>query len=179
MQRVVIPLSKSKMVFLLLIACAFVALGWWMFAQDAAEIEAQRRFNSPLFVHGVGLFNMVCFGLVGALMLRKLFDPSPGLVVDDRGLTDNTSAFSAGFVPWSDITGFEVRQIQRQRVLYVRLKDPEKYIARFSPIRRKLFRASERLGASPVTLTSSSMAIGFDEMVKLVNQGLAGHRLDS
>lgn len=179
MQRVVIPLSKSKMVFLLLIACAFVALGWWMFARDAAEIEAQRRFNSPLFVHGVGLFNMVFFGLAGIAMSRKILDSSPALIVDDRGLTDNTSAFSAGFVPWSDITGFEVRQIQRQRVLYVRLKDPEKYIARFSPVRRALFRASQRLGASPVTLTSSSMAIGFDEMVTLVNRGLTAHRLDA
>ncbi|OOG58317.1 hypothetical protein B0E48_06295 [Rhodanobacter sp. C03] len=180
MQRVTIPLSKSKLLFLLLVSCAFVVGGYWMFTMDAAEIESQSRFNSPLFVHGFGLAAIVFVGLAAVAVFRKLIDPSPGLVLDDRGLLDNSGAFSSGFIPWSDITGFEVRQISsRQRILFVLLKDPKKYIAKFKPIKRALLRANQSVAASPVAITSSSIAIGFDELVTLVNRYLSAYRQDA
>ena len=148
----------------------FVIAGYWMFGLDAAEIESHRRFNSPLFVHGIGLLALV-FGGVGVIAIaRKLIDSSPGLVLDEHGLTDNSSAFSAGLIPWSEITGFEIRQIQKQRVLYVLLKDPDKYISKFGPVKQALLKANQRIAASPVAITSSSLSINFDELVALAEK---------
>ena len=160
--RTEIPLSKSKIFLLLLIAAAFLTLGYWMFNMDASEIESHRKFNSPLFVHGLGLVSIVMGGLGGFVAIRKLFDPSPGLIIDELGITDNSSAFSAGFIPWKDIIGFEIRQIHSQRILYVLLSDPEKYIARFKPLKRALLGANMKIAASPVAITASTLKIGFD-----------------
>lgn len=170
MQKTVIPLSKSKLLGLATISALFVAGGYWMFGMDAADIEQQRRFNSPLFVHGLGLACIVLGALGCVAIARKALDSSPGLVLDELGLTDNSSAFSGGFIPWSSIEAFEVRQIQNQRILYVVLKDPAAYIARFGPLKQALLKANQRMAASPVAITSSSLPMGFDELIRLVEQ---------
>jgi hypothetical protein len=169
MQKIIVPLSKSKIMLLLVASVLFVIAGYWMFGLDAAEVESHRRFNSPLLVHGIGLASIVFGGLGVIAIARKLVDSSPGLVLDERGLTDNSSAFSAGLIPWPDITGFEIRQIQKQRILYVLLKDPDKYISRFGPVKQALLKANQRIAASPVAITSSSLSIGFDELVALID----------
>ena len=50
----VIELSKTKLLLLIFGSLAFIGIGLWMVSLDAAHIETQRRFNSPLFVHGLG-----------------------------------------------------------------------------------------------------------------------------
>lgn len=176
MQTVMVPLGKFKIILLLAGSILFVIAGYWMFGMNALEIASNRRFNSPLFVHGVGLASMVFGGFGVIVTTRKLFDQSPGLVLDELGLTDNSSAFSAGLIPWSDISGFEIRQIQRQRMLYVLLKDPDAYISRFGPVKQALLKASRRIAASPVAITSSSLSINFDELVELVDRHFAASR---
>jgi len=176
MQRAVIPLSKSKNVLALVGSAAFVALGCWLVGLDDAVIEAQRRFNVPWLVHGMGAVTIAFFGLAGIAWLRKLFDPAPGLVLDERGLTDNCSALSAGMIPWSDITGFQVRQIQSQRLLYVMLRDPDGYVARCGPVKRALLGINRRIAASPVALNTVALSIDFDGLVALVEQHFAAWR---
>ena len=80
--------------------------------------HASSNSNNPMLMHGVGLAGAV-FGALGIVVaVRKLLDTSPGLRLDEHGLTDNSSALAGGFVPWSEITGFQVQQIQRQRLLF-------------------------------------------------------------
>ena len=177
MQQTVIRLSKTKLALVILAASVFVALGCWMLMLSVAEIEAHRRFNSPIFVHGMGLVSIVFFGLAGLVGVRKLFDSSPGLILDERGITEQTSVFSAGFIPWSDISGIEVRQIHNQRILYLLLKDPEKFIATCAPVKRAMLKASKNFAASPVAITSSTLQISFDELVDVIDMHLQKHRL--
>src|SRR5690606_6203849 len=58
-----IPLGKAKVLLLIAGAVLFVAAGYWMFQLDPDWIRAQRRFNSPLLVHGVGIAAMLFFGV--------------------------------------------------------------------------------------------------------------------
>jgi hypothetical protein len=146
---------------------------------NAIKVESHRIFSNPLLVHSSGVILIVIGGFGCIPFLSKLFDLSPGLILDDRGLTDNTSAFSAGFIPWSDIVGFEAYQMKNQRILYVLLKDQDKYISAFGPVRRALFKAGKNFAASPIAIGSSSISIGFDELVYLVNQHLLAYRQGS
>ena len=59
---------------ILLISLVFVGAGVWFVSMDSARIEASRRFNDPLFVHGFGYLTIV-FGLIScAFLTKKLFD---------------------------------------------------------------------------------------------------------
>ncbi len=132
-----IELSKVKVLLLTLGSLAFVALGAWLISLDSAAIAAQSH-RSPLYVHGIGLASIIFFGLTGISSFKKLFDTRPGLVLNSSGIVDNSSAVAAGFVPWAEISGAEAIQIRRQRILAIKLKDPQKYIERGNKLKQIL-----------------------------------------
>jgi hypothetical protein len=166
----IIELSKTKIVLLLLGAAAFVAVGIWMFSLDAASIQSQRRFNDPMYVRGLGLASIVFFGIFGLLALKKLFDKKPGLVFNNSGIVDNTSSTSPGFVPWSEVVGAEVFEIQKQKMLIVMVRNPQEYMARGSLLRRTLNKANYKMVGSPISISSTALGINFSELVSLFDQ---------
>ena len=167
MDETTIELSKTKLVVLLLGASAFVALGYWMLSLDSAIIEAQPRFNNPLLFHGLGGVLMALSGTFGGLALRKLFDNKPGLVFNQLGILDNSSTFSAGLVPWEEISGFGVYETHKQKMLVVFVVDPSKYIEVGGSLRRYLIRASSHMSGSPIVITPSALKTDFDELHRL------------
>src|SRR5262245_19949122 len=109
-ERLLIALSKAKIVLLLMGSGVFVAAGLFLWANAD-------QFSSPLYVEAVAIAAIGFFGLCGLFALFKLFDTTPGLILDAEGITDNSSAVSAGRIPWSDITGFTITSVQKQRFL--------------------------------------------------------------
>jgi hypothetical protein len=169
----IIELSKTKLVVVIAGASAFVALGFQMFLRTDESIRASHGpwlFREPVFVHGMGLAAMLFFGLCIPLALRKLFDRKPGLILNSSGITDNASFGSAGFVPWSDIVGAGIYGAQRQQMLVIKLRDPDKYINRGSALSRRLNKANEKMGGSPVAIPSIALKIDFPELLALFNE---------
>ncbi|ORA62129.1 STM3941 family protein [Mycobacteroides franklinii] len=54
---------------------------------------------------------------------------------------------------------------ERQRILMVAVKDPERYIARGGPVTRLLNRGNMRMAGSPIAISANSLKIGFDELL--------------
>jgi hypothetical protein len=166
----IIALSKTKIVLLILGACAFVVLGAWLFSLDEATIQSQRRFNNPTFVYGIGLVSIVFFGLCGIFALRKLFDKGPGLIFNSSGIVDNASGVSAGFIPWSEVVGAEILEIQKQKILIIKVKNPEQYVDRGGLLKRTLSRANYKMCGSPITISSNALKVDFPKLCALFNQ---------
>ena len=165
----IVELSKTKILLLVVGALAFVALGVWMYQLDPAWIESQRRFNSPLLVHSVGIVSVVFFGLCGVVGIRKFFDKKPGLILGASGIVDNSSGAAAGLIPWSEIQGFGIHEIQKQKLLIIKLADPEKYIQAGGSMKRALNRMNLKLCGSPIAISSNALKINFNELVNLCN----------
>jgi len=91
--RVAIPLSKTKLLVLILGAALFVALSVWLLV----SADKQVRYD-PSYVKGVSLLAIGFFGLCCAYGVMKLPDKRPGLILDSAGLIDNSSAFAVGRV---------------------------------------------------------------------------------
>jgi hypothetical protein len=155
---------------LLLGAAAFVAAGIWMLSLDDASIQFHRRFNDPVYVHGLGLVSILFFGICGLFALKKLFDKKPGLVFNNSGIVDNASSVSPGFIPWSEVVGAEICEIQKQKLLIIKVRDPQEYIARGNSLRRTLNKANYKMVGSPISISSNALAINFSELVSLFDQ---------
>ena len=168
----IIELSKTKIVLILLVASAFVAAGIWMLSLDDASIQSQRRFNDPMYVHGLGLVSIVFFGICGLYALKKLFDKKPGLVFNNAGIVDNASSVSPGFIPWSEVVGAEICEIQKQKLLIIKVRDPQEYIARGNSLRRTLNKANYKMVGSPISISSHALAINSSELASLFDQYL-------
>lgn len=160
-----IELSKAKMILLLLGAIVFVAAGLWMFSLNPETIREAHK--NPLFVHGVGIAAMVFFGLCVLAALRKLFDKRPGLVLNSSGIIENSSSVSAGFIPWSEIVGAEIFQVHRQKMLIIKVINPEAYIERGNALKRLANRANYKMCGSPIAITSNTLKISFPELLSI------------
>ncbi len=163
----IIKLSKTKILLLLLGASVFVAAGILLLSLDDAQIRSQRSLNDPVYARGLGLVAIVFFGSFGLYGLKKLFDTKPGLVFNDSGIVDNASSVSPGFIPWSEVVGAEIFEIQKQKLLIIKVRDPREYIARGSSLKRTLNKANNRMVGSPISISSNTLGIKFSELVSL------------
>ena len=170
----IIELSRTKLALLILGSCGFVAVGAWLLTYDSAEIRYGRSFNfffnEPLVVYGLGLAAVIFFGLCGLYGLRKMFDKKPGLVLNSEGIIDNASGSAAGFIPWSEVTGSGIYEIQGSKMLIIGLRDPGKYIGRGNALSRAMNKANSNMVGSPVAIPSTSLKINFAELVSLFDR---------
>jgi len=166
----VIPLSRTKLILMIAGSLLFVAAGVWFLAasDDGSLVTTLGRFVPPWFVHGLGILAAL-FGAAGvAYGIRKSSDTKPGLVLSSAGLVDNSSAVAAGFIPWSEVTGLSIFELQRQKMLVVHVADPGKYIERGNAVRRALNRANAGMCGSPIAISSNALQIPFEELRKEV-----------
>lgn len=167
----IIELSRTKLVLLLLASCAFVAAGVWLLTLDPAEVRAESSyrllFNSPGYARGLGAAAVLFFGGCAVVAVRKMLDKRPGLVLNSEGVVDNASGVSAGLIPWAEVLGTDVFEMQKQKMLIVMVSDPEKYIARGGALRQTMNRANFKMVGSPVAIPSNTLRISFPELVSL------------
>lgn len=160
----IIPLSRVKLVVLAVVSFLLVGMGVWLLSIDPMTEGIPRPFANPVLIQVVAWSSITFFTLCGLYASAKLFDKKPGLVFGSSGITDNSSGIAAGLIPWGDIEGFGVHEIQGQKMLVVLLKDPDKYIERGSALRRSVNRANHNMSGSPIAIGSSGLKIGFDDL---------------
>ena len=149
---------------------AFVLIGLWMLGGPPQLARYDR-----MLVQGIALADIVFFAAASAMGMRKLFDRRPGLELTPEGFIDNSSGVSVGLVPWAEVTGLGVWELGAARTIVLAVRDPEKYVARGGPLRRRVNRANLHLCGSPVVVSSASLQIGFDELLELFKAYLARH----
>ena len=113
-QRIEIQYSKTKLLLVFLGSLTFVALGLWFVIEPPTNHH--NRHYSPTILLIVGYASIIFFGLCALIAMRKLFDNRPGLVIDDLGLSDNSSGVSSGQILWADILYISVIEIQIQKI---------------------------------------------------------------
>lgn len=172
----VIGISKVKTLLALLGALVFVALGIWFLTLDAEAIAAQRKLSSPILFYGLGVVAIVFFGTCGIFAARKLFDSSPGLVLNRQGLIDNSSGISVGFVPWSEVSRIEEHQIQKHKFISIFVDNPERYMNAGNVLQRKARRANLKVCGTPISISSSALKIRYNDLHSAIEGYLNRYR---
>ncbi len=169
-EEIVIPLSRSKIVFLVLGSIAFVALSLWIWTIPEGEGPFSSGFRKIASVAGI-LFASIC-GFYGCV---KIFDRNPGLLIDDDGIVDNSSAVAAGRIHWHEVIGIRENEIFGQRFLTIEVDDPERFLNRGGTLKAKLNSANADLTGSPINISANSLDIDFDELMAILFQALVSY----
>jgi hypothetical protein len=168
-QRIEIPLSKSKIIMMLIGATAFVAIGLW-FVIAPPEIK-NSYWGNPTKMAIVGYASILFFGLCAAFFIRKLPDTKPGLVIDNTGLIDNSGALSAGQILWADIVNISVLEMHKQKLLMLEVNNPQDYIDRQNGLlKRKGMELNYKMYGTPLSITANGLKMPFPELYSLVSQ---------
>lgn len=161
---------KGRTFLLILGACAFVALGFWLMFLDDATIRSLHRHSQPLVARGIGLVSVLFFGACVVKGVGELFNREPGLVLNGSGLLDNSSSGSVGLVPWSDIVDVGTFRIRNQEMVVVKVRNPQEYVRRGSTIRQALNKANQNLCGSPIAIVPGKLGMHTPELLSLVER---------
>lgn len=85
--RIEISLSKSKLFFAILGSIMFVVGGIWILISQES-----------IFYKGVGIASILFFGATGIYSVIKSFDRQMGLIIDSKGIFDNSTGASIGLI---------------------------------------------------------------------------------
>lgn len=169
--QIVIPLSKKKLILMLIGSIGFVAAGVWFLLHP--PIINNPLFGNPNFIFVTCIAAILFFGLCAVYIARKLPDNKPGLIIDSVGLTDNSSGVSAGQILWSDIENISVIEIQRQKLIMLEVKNPQYYIDRqTSGFKRKIMQMNFNMYGTPLSISSNTLQIKFNDLVDILNDRL-------
>jgi hypothetical protein len=164
-----IPLSKTKLVYLLIGAALLITGGAFL-------INHPGILGGSLVVKIIEYTAVILFSICALFIVNKLFDPSPGFVIDYNGVVDNSSAFAVGFIPWEDFAGMTVQQIGGQKFISIKVIDPDGYIHRRpNALARQAASINYRLYGSPVNVTTSTLNCSFDDLMGQINEQWRQH----
>ena len=163
--RIEIPLSKAKLVLLLLGAIAFVAIGLYLvISQPVSPI-----FSSHLFNTDVGVVGILFAGLGFIFLLLKLTDRNPGIVLDKEGITVNAGPKSYGLIRWEDISDIKTELIYNQKMLLVIVKNPEYYIVmQNNNLVKFMLKMNLKYLATPITISANGLKCNFEQLSNIV-----------
>lgn len=158
-----ISLKKGKSILLFLGCIVFVIASLFIFNLKGADA-------SPFLGKGIGAIGFAFFGVAGLFFLKKLTDKKPGLTINHKGIIENTNGLSTRVVEWNDITGFKVLDVSGQRLILVMVKKSQKYIDKASNnAQKRLLRLNDKEYGTPISITTNSLQMEFDELLALLN----------
>jgi hypothetical protein len=167
--KIEIKLNKQKLAFMLIGSALFVAGGcWFLFRPPVGNSfrSWEIRIVAPLCI--------AFFGICFLVILKKIFNTKPGLIIDEAGITDNSSGLSVGFIPWHDIKAIKAVTLHKQKFLQLIVDNPEEYINRqTNSLKRNGMKMSNKLYGSPVSISANSLQCNFDELKNILEGRLA------
>src|SRR6476469_7936942 len=158
-QQIEIQLSKIKLLLMLVGSLTFVGIGLW-FVISQPTLHRYSRTITPAELFIIGGEGIIFFGLCALVAIRKLADNRPGLIINDIGLTDNSSGVSGGQILWSDITDISILKMHRQKFIMLHVKNQQEYINRqTTKFKRKVMEINFNKFGSPLSISSNSLKI--------------------
>ncbi len=167
-QPILVPISKVKLIKLLIFSIIFVALGIWIII--ARPEVSNAVLDNAVVKYGAAAGSLL-MGVAGTIFFTlKMFDNKPGLIIDSKGITDNASGVSAGFIPWEDIRQIYTTQVMSEKFIMIGVSNPEKYIDRQTKfLKRKAMNYNYKAYGSPISLTVSALKTNHDSLLATLN----------
>lgn len=167
--QIEIPLSKGKLILTLIGAMIFVVAGFWFLINPIKISHTIWGSQEAMFL--LGLVSVLFFGFIAILIVRKLQDKTPGLIINEQGIFDNSSGVSAGLVLWADIKEIKVSQVITQKFIMLIVRNPDEYINRqTTAIKRKEMQLNLSTYGSPINISANALATDFNSLHKLLLQ---------
>jgi hypothetical protein len=163
--RLVIPVAKRSLARFFVVSLLGIAGFAYLLVGRPADTSV-----IGLLLRGLSVLGILICVFSGFFAGRRLFDPTPGLVLDAEGLVDNSNAIGAGRVRWDEITEIRVTRSGPQRFLTVVVENPRKFIDRGGSLRRRVNEANYRKAGSPVNVTARTLRIPFEDLVERTSE---------
>lgn len=168
-----VPISKVKFARNIFLCLCFVLASIWLITMAPDP-------DNPLFSEAIRIFcgtmGLVVFGTFSLVYVIMLFKQNRGLTITSEGIMDNSTAASVGFILWEEISYFVMVRRVGQVFIIPKLHHPDNYISRGNFVERYILRSNFRQNGSPVAITPSLLKATSNELMALLEEGLAASK---
>jgi len=172
-----IATSKTKLAIMIPVCAAFIANGiWFIINPISLQKGIFRGTFGVLFIETIGIATALLFGILLVFLIQRLRNNKPGLIINETGLIDNSSAIPGGFIPWNDISNIIEITVAKNRFLLIKVKNPGVYISRHTGfLKRKAVEYNYKTYGTPICISSKTLQFSFDELKILLHQKLSAY----
>ena len=160
-----IPLSKWKLILLLIGGALLIAACIWVF-RNAETLKRADPILSTIF----GFIGIVFFSMCFGFGIIQLFDKKPGLIINKDGIVNNTTALNTQHIRWENITGWETLNMKGTKILLVFVNNPEEIIANANNFSRFWLKLNMKSYGTPVSISNNSLWIKFSKLVDVFTE---------
>lgn len=130
-------------------------------------------FNNLFVKYGAAVISIFFFTFGVFYFLRKLAGKKPGILIDDKGILDNSSAVSVGLINWDDIKQFTKATSMKQEFLVVEVNNPEYYINKQTNyLMKKGMAYNYKHFGSPLAISANLLNCNLNELITILEKKL-------
>lgn len=174
MDKIEIPLNKTKLIFSVAFTFLVVLTGIWLFieAEETAKTTVFLLFQNPMLNRLVSVLVVLVFAWLTFYGAKKIFNNKIGLTIDDNGVTDNSGILSIGFINWNEITEIKTATYENSKFLLVFVKDPAIALNNAKGLKKKMMEGNMNNYGTPLSISPNTLKCNFDELEKLLQERL-------
>lgn len=169
--KIVIPINKRGTLLYILGSMAFVMAGFLLilFRELIAETMPMNSSASVFIIVLIGAASIIFFGICAVLYCKRLTKTEPILIVDEQGITDNSSALALGFVPWGDVKSIDIAEVNAsfgviEKFININVTDEEKYLSKATKIQRPIIQSNINSGHGVIAINLNSTGIKLEDV---------------
>ncbi|RMB59160.1 hypothetical protein EAX61_08865 [Dokdonia sinensis] len=122
----------------------------------------------------LGSFSVLFFGAAGLSVGIKALGSKPAIQIGQKGIVDNGSGVSAGFIPWNDIISIRTSNMATHQFLYIQTKDNLAYINKQKNfLKRYMMRLNERYFGGGITIPTKPLEKPGNEVYEALQNALS------
>lgn len=113
-----IPFSKKKIIIYILLAGIFILISSFILINK----------NITVYEKYVFILCLVMCSVIELALISRLFDKRPGLIINRKGIIDNSTFTSLGFINWKSIKAIYYSKSFNQKVIHIELINTEEIL---------------------------------------------------
>ncbi|MHB0756945.1 STM3941 family protein [Polaribacter sp. M15] len=176
-EKIEIPKSKKKIIWIILGSILLTIGSYRMFIEPEPTLIYRRggyfmKIKSEEIIKILGLLGIIFFGIINALGIKKLFEKKAGIIINKKGIIDNSSFFKIGLIEWENIISIKKRSVNSIDFLQIIVKNPEFYIKKNNILSKLIMKLNLKLYETPINFSSNSIKMNFQELEDLIQTEL-------
>ena len=155
-QKKILPKIIGMVILIILMAVSVWGLTQFAFP----ALEGFLKFKIVVTTVVVVLF---CWGIF--IIGKSAFNKKIALIINEHGLVDNSSLWSVGDIPWSDIVEIkEANNELKQKLLVINVRNPNEYLHKTGNAKSNTGDQLNRKYGSPIVIGVSGLKCDYAEL---------------
>lgn len=143
-----------------------------------ADVRMETTILAPITQNQIGYILLKIIFVVGVLFFGYAFfyiikrgkEGKSILIVDDRGITDHSSAVALGFIPWADINRIYMDSVMGNKFIEIEINNEERYLSKLSGIKKAAVLSNKKMGHQIVCITLNGTGVSPESVLPKIQE---------